>query len=214
MSRYTLLFAIAITAIAGCSDRTARVSGKVTLDGEPLGVAEGQRGTVLFRPVEGGATTTAIISNDGTYALSTGSQGGIKPGDYLISVRVVEIVPSEVEGVAPSGKAITPAIYANPLKSGLQHTVRAGSNLVNLELDSTAGPIEPIELQEFEASDEAEGTEEAPAAEAETTELPAEDASDTEAVAKSTEPEASTNAADNADSNGDIQEPMEKQHDQ
>lgn len=136
-----------LIAVAGCSDLTSQVSGIVYLDGKPLRVAEDERGTVVFRPVEGGPTTTAIIDRDGAYALKTGSADKIKPGDYLVAVRVVEIKAAAVAGQAPSGEPLTPAIYANPLESGLQFTVKSGSNQLDLELDGNAGPARAIELE-------------------------------------------------------------------
>lgn len=141
------VLACSVASLAGCSDLTSRVSGQVMLDGKPLEIAEGQRGTVLFRPVEGGPTTTAIIESDGTYTLKTGSASGIKPGDYLVSVRVVEIKPAGEEGAAPTGTPITPAIYADPLQSGFQFNVKSGNNRFDLELDSTAGPVYKLEAE-------------------------------------------------------------------
>ncbi len=133
--------------LAGCSDLTSQVSGQVKLDGKPLSIAKGQRGTVLFRPVEGGPTTTAIIESDGTYTLKTGSASGIKPGDYLVSVRVVDIQPAAEDGGAPTGTPMTPAIYADPLQSGFQFNVKSGTNRFDLELDSTAGPVHKLETE-------------------------------------------------------------------
>lgn len=140
-------------ALTGCSDLSSSVTGLVKMDGEPLKIAEDQRGTVMFRPVKGGATATAIIDDDGTYELSTGSKRAIAPGDYLVAVRVVQIVPAAAGETTPSGTPITPALYADPLKSGLQYTVASGSNNIDIDLDSDAGPIIPVEPEALEDSE-------------------------------------------------------------
>lgn len=145
MQKLILAFACLLFT-TGCSELSSRVSGQVSLDGQKVSIGESERGTVQFRPIDGGPNATAIIGSDGTYSLNTGTSDGVKPGEYMVSVRLVEMVPAAEEGGAPSGRPLTPAIYANPLESGLQCTVKAGDNNFDIELDSSAGPIREMKI--------------------------------------------------------------------
>ncbi|WP_145282385.1 hypothetical protein [Pirellulimonas nuda] len=136
--RYAVLFVLSV-ACAGCSERTAAVSGTVKLDKAPLAITEGQRGMVVFRPVAGGATCTSLIGADGGYRVATGAASGVVPGDYMVSVRVIELVQG-AEGEGASGRPITPAVYSDPLTSGLLYTVQSGANQIDIPLESSAGP--------------------------------------------------------------------------
>ncbi|MEM8495151.1 MAG: hypothetical protein AAF663_07155 [Planctomycetota bacterium] len=95
---------------------------------------------IVFRPVSGGATCTGTVQSDGTYSIATGTRNALVPGDYLVSIRVVELLQSETKGAPPLGRPVTPAVYADPLTSGLSFNVRAGSNTYDLLLESSAGP--------------------------------------------------------------------------
>lgn len=145
-SMATCCKAIAIASVAlftsGCGDLNATVSGVVKLDGEVLRCEHNRRGTVVFGPVAGGASATGIIDDNGRYSVRTGSNAGVKPGDYVVGVRVLEIVPHEDGVSAPSGEPITPVLYSNPLTSGLITTLKSGSNTFDIELDSSAGPLQ------------------------------------------------------------------------
>jgi hypothetical protein len=142
MKRALTSVAIGCLLLAGCSDLSSTVVGVVKLDGQPLSVGENQRGTVVFRPVDGGPTSTGRIDKFGKFKLSTGANMGVIPGDYMVAVRLVDIIPEEGEMPAPSGRPATPAIYADPLNSGLQFSITRGVNNISIELDSSAGPIQ------------------------------------------------------------------------
>lgn len=172
-ARYSHAWMVAALAFlglqaTGCSERTARVSGVVKLDDSPMKITDGQRGMVVFRPVAGGATCASLIDAEGTFSVATGASAGVTPGDYMVSVRVIELVPGEEEGQEASGQAITPALYANPLTSGLMYKVGSGENKLVIELDSMAGPavLPPpvVEREGDEEADAAGGTEGEPAA--------------------------------------------------
>lgn len=143
-----LIAVLAAVGFTGCSDLSATVKGTVFLDGKPLSVTDSQRGTVVFRPVAGGPTCTGLIGSAGEYNISTGSENGLAPGDYLVSVQVVESQPPRGGSDAPTGKPITPAVYSDPLTSRLNLMVRSGSNRHDIELDSSAGPaVLPVEAE-------------------------------------------------------------------
>lgn len=148
---HTLVLAVlGLLAPIGCSDLTATVSGKVYLDDKPLKVSGAQRGMVVFRPVAGGPTCSGLIDADGQYRISTGSKAAVAPGDYMVSARVMEVVPSPNSNRPPTGRPLTPAVYGDPLTSGLTTTVKRGANQYDLKLKSSAGPaVEPVaSLQE------------------------------------------------------------------
>lgn len=150
-----LLLACAVT---GCSDQTARVSGKVLLDDKPMKVEDDQRGMLVFRPVAGGPTCSGLVSPDGTYKISTGSSAGLVPGDYMVSVRLIQLIPAKEGEAVPSGEPLTPAVYADPLTSGLTVAVKSGQNNVDIELSSAAGPAVLPVAETESAGDDADPT--------------------------------------------------------
>lgn len=150
------------------------MSGVVKLDDKPLSLSDSQRGMIVFRPVAGGATCSGLLNSDGTYSVATGGTAALAPGDYLVSVRVVELVEASDEATPPSGRAVTPAIYADPLTSGLTYVVKSGPNTYDVALDSTAGPATVVTPLAEVAGDESVPAEadEAELNEAELTEAP------------------------------------------
>lgn len=157
--RMSMVIVLTTVVIAGCSRMTATVTGTVKLDGQPLRIGKSERGTVLFRPVKGGATATALIDENGNYTLSTGGTAALAPGDYLVAVRATEIIPSSDDSQTPTGRPITPYIYGNPLESGLLCNVKRGQQSYNIDLRSDAGPV----VAEPESEDLSENGEPAPA---------------------------------------------------
>src|SRR5215213_9123960 len=115
-----VLFA-AIVAAAGCSGSgpESEVTGKVTLDGQPVGP-----GAVVFAPIEGQTNPAdGAIQLDGSYFLKTSREIGLKPGTYKVSVSVFdqpEVKPGE-RSMVPA-KLITPQKYADTETSGLEYT--------------------------------------------------------------------------------------------
>jgi hypothetical protein len=105
------------------------MSGQVTLDGEPL-----TKGTVVFHPEKAGADAYATIDTSGTYSVRTGTDKGLEPGDYVVTVVATT-------GPPPYGKLITPERYGSAKKSGLKVTVGAGDNRFDIPLkgDRQAG---------------------------------------------------------------------------
>lgn len=111
----------------------AEVSGRVTLDGKPVGP-----GTIVFSPV-GGTTNPAdgAIQVDGTYFLKTSREVGLPAGKYDVGITVLDqpdVKPGERSMEA--AKYITPQKYADPSTSGLQYEVEPGSNSIDVELSS------------------------------------------------------------------------------
>jgi hypothetical protein len=126
---------VIVCAIAGCGGAyDATVSGIVTLDGKAL-----PGGLVGFHPVSAGPSAYAVIDDSGKYSVRTGTERGLPPGDYKVTASANEPPASErgeQGGPPPPGKSITPAWYRMKETSGLQYTVKLGSNTINLELKS------------------------------------------------------------------------------
>jgi len=118
---------------SGCgTGMPSSVSGSVTLDGKPV-----SKGNVSFMPVTDGATAYGTIAADGTYTLSSGSNSGANPGDYVVVVVVNGDIPPPVPGKTPENpKALSPIKYASKDTSDLKVTVKAGPNVIPLEMKS------------------------------------------------------------------------------
>jgi hypothetical protein len=130
------LLCLALIACAGCGNGLSSVSGKLTLDGQPLARSEQVQVTIMFYPESGGGAPAAgMVDESGRYSLSTGRQDGIAPGDYLVALAAVEVKPS-APGRPPNKRVITPMRYTNPKQSELRAAVQPGSNTFDFELTS------------------------------------------------------------------------------
>lgn len=101
----------------------------MTLDGQPLHGGKGDtRVTVQLQPVDGiGANAVGLADENGNYKIATGSQGGVKPGDYYVTCSVSTLKP---------GGPVADPKYANAKTSGLKFSVQAGKNEFNIPLQS------------------------------------------------------------------------------
>jgi len=129
--RVLALVAMAVVSVAlpGCGNGLAQVTGQVTLDGQPIHGGKGDtRVTVQFLPVDGvGVNGVALADEEGYYRMATGSQGGVKPGDYYVTCSVSTLKPGSIS-VDPK--------YANARTSGLKFTVQPGKSEFNIPLQS------------------------------------------------------------------------------
>ncbi|ADB18261.1 hypothetical protein Psta_3600 [Pirellula staleyi DSM 6068] len=126
-----LVTAVALLVAAGCGGLEASVSGVVKLDGAPL-----TKGDVAFHPVGKGTAAYGVVDGSGKYQLSTGTDAGLLPGDYVVTVVVTEEVPLQ-PGAAPLPPKVTsPIKYSDKGQSPLRVTVKAGSNDIPLELSA------------------------------------------------------------------------------
>src|SRR5262245_38136533 len=84
-----------VLTLTGCGNGLAKVSGVVTLDGQPLRSGNDVRATVYFQPASGaGAAAVGILDEEGKFTLSSGSQTGVAPGEYVITCSATQIIPS------------------------------------------------------------------------------------------------------------------------
>ena len=127
---------LALAVLGGCGSDIGQVSGVVTLDDQPLRGGGDVRATVYFQPVSGtGTTASGLLDENGQYELSSGSQEGVAPGEYAVTISATQLVRSPSGGPA-GGKRITDPSYANASTSGFKFTVEPGQNEYNLALNS------------------------------------------------------------------------------
>jgi len=141
VSRFFKLFTVIASAMVanGCGNDLAQVTGVVTVDGQPLRGGGDVRVTVIFQPSTGnGRVAVGLANADGEYRLSSGSEQGVVPGDYVVTCSAIELVRTPGGGAA-GARAITDPSYANSRTSGFRFTVQPGKNEFDLALDSRAG---------------------------------------------------------------------------
>lgn len=140
---------ITLVTMAGCGPsypETAPVTGKVTLDGQPLST-----GKIVFYPKEG-RPAMGQIEPDGTYTLTTFEEGdGALPGEHKVTIKATEVVGGQMpksfeEEVALGTKGgptmspgelkwLAPSKYAQRETSPLAATVTLeGENQIDFEL--------------------------------------------------------------------------------
>lgn len=113
---------------------SAQVSGRVTLDGQPL-----DTGNVAFVPVHDGPASTGSIDSSGYYRLNTGTAQGVVPGEYRVAVVATKPPPPPDPRKPPQPpELLTPSKYARAETSDLRFVVKAGSQTIDLSL--TAAP--------------------------------------------------------------------------
>lgn len=90
----------------------------------------------MFQPVAGsGASAVGIVDENGQYQLSTGSEEGIQPGEYIVTCSASELIPPKDPAGTPGGRRITDAKYNSAATSELRFTVHPGKNRFDITLD-------------------------------------------------------------------------------
>lgn len=132
-----LVAVIALTlGNGGCGSNLAQVTGVVTVDGQPLRGGNDVRATVIFQPSTGaGRVAVGLVNEDGEYRLSSGSEAGVVPGEYVATCSATQLVRAQDGGVA-GGRRITDSSYASSKTSGFRFTVAPGRNEFDLALNS------------------------------------------------------------------------------
>jgi hypothetical protein len=134
--------------LTGCGSgrpATAKVTGKVTLAGQPV-----PQGTITFYP-QTGRPATGRLQSDGTYTLTTFDPGdGALVGKHTVTVEAVKFSgvepPKSVEEEMKQGKGLSssrtppqserlvPPRYAQRDASGLTAEVKPGPNTFDFDL--------------------------------------------------------------------------------
>ena len=133
MKSLAIFFGVSLLSccLAGCGVSLPSVRGNVSLDGKPL-----DHGIVAFQAAESGAMGVANIQEDGSYSVTTGTDSGLAPGAYLVSVTAYKTKPHP-DGVSePLYAMITPARYNDPKTSGFQVEVKPGKNTFVFALEA------------------------------------------------------------------------------
>ena len=135
-----LAVVVAISIVTGgCGSGLAEVTGVVTVDGQPLRGGNDVRATVIFQPSTGvGRVAVGLVDEVGQYHLSSGSEEGVVPGEYVVTCSATQLVRGR-DGGAAGGRRVTDSKYANSKTSGFKFTVEPGTNQFDLALNSIAG---------------------------------------------------------------------------
>ncbi len=137
-----LPIAVALLFLAGCGrslPETAPVTGRITLDGNPV-----PKGRIVFVPDEGRPAIGAI-QPDGTYRLTTFAPGdGAVLGHHTVTIQANEViggaVPGSFEEEIEKGQRggvlrhLVPEQYNSPKHSGLSVQVGPGPNEIDFDL--------------------------------------------------------------------------------
>ena len=124
-----LLAAMSLALVAGCTSREdlpdlGQVSGRVTLDGQPVSNA-----SVRFEPEMGHAATSFALSDtNGEYELyyTQGVKGAV-PGKHIVYIQTMPGPPGEPAMALPAKYRTGQALTAE---------VTPGKNEINFELTS------------------------------------------------------------------------------
>ncbi len=138
----TVLVAAALTAFTGCgpgSGPTGTVTGKVTLDGEPV-----PQGCAVTFVSSAGFTASAKVGAGGSYTLLNVDKPAIPVASYKVAVAqpAAEVSGADYEkymspdggGGAKTAPETIPAKYQSTETSGLSFDVKEGPNTINIEL--------------------------------------------------------------------------------
>ena len=127
---------IAACLVSGCGSDSGRgaVSGKVTVDGQPLA-----EGVITFVPAAGtdGPSAGSEVK-DGRYSIP--AETGPVPGDYRVELRAQKKTGKmiEVGSPEPPGTKIPETVEALPAmyntKSTLKETIKVGNNPIDFDL--------------------------------------------------------------------------------
>jgi len=115
----------------GCGNGMESLSGKVTVQGKIV-----PEGTISFRNKESGTIAVSVIEKDGSYSVKTGSKGGLKAGEYEVTIAALKGIhpPATPENPYSKFPRWSAARYADYETSGLTLTVRRGSNVKDFDL--------------------------------------------------------------------------------
>jgi hypothetical protein len=121
---------VVVFLLAGCGGpaNVGKVSGTVTLDGQPLPDA-----TVTFSPVKEGSSALGKTDSSGYYSLRyTGGASGAEIGENKVMISTYDAGDPDSDPPRPEVKERVPPEYN--VKTKLKADVKSGSNTFDWEL--------------------------------------------------------------------------------
>jgi hypothetical protein len=128
-----LVSLLSFGAINGCGSNNdlASVTGKITLDGQPLADA-----AVVFSPTSAGTTSYGRTDSSGNYVMMfSDSEKGAWIGENLVRISTGDVGVGGDQGK----KETVPSVYN--VSSTLRKTVEKKANRFDFELMSSAGKV-------------------------------------------------------------------------
>ncbi|MGE0757576.1 MAG: carboxypeptidase-like regulatory domain-containing protein [Pirellulaceae bacterium] len=126
-----------VVSLIGCGgpENVGQVSGKVTMDGQPLADA-----VVQFEPLAGNAPSSGITDASGEYTLRyTREHLGAEVGEHRVRITTFRGGDPDADPPRPPVKEKVPAKYNG--QTELRADVKSGANTFDFELQS-GGKIE------------------------------------------------------------------------
>ncbi len=141
IARWNLVVLAACVAIAGCRPgyqlETGKVTGQVTVDGQPV-----SKGFVIFVPPTG-RRASGPIGPEGRFSLTTYRiDDGAIVGPHSVGIVAFDDMDQYYRAFYDDTsdyempKAIVPEQYGDPFSSGLTFEVKAGRNQADFHLKS------------------------------------------------------------------------------
>jgi hypothetical protein len=127
---------VVLTGCGGGLPEVAPVRGTVTFDGKPLPTFK--NAAVIFTPRHGRTAKSVISPADGSFDLSTYATGdGARIGIHSVTVSAtVDDATVKTEKGNPGIRHVLPERFADRDTSGLVFDVKAGENVVEIQLRS------------------------------------------------------------------------------
>ena len=136
--------------VSGCGGaKVAKVTGKVTLGGQPLSGA-----MVIFQPKAGSSPSAGRTDGSGAYSLVfTRKINGAEIGEHDVTISTYQEGDPGGEPPVPQVAEQVPLKYRN--RGGLTATVKSGSNVIDFPLEP--GPIEEPKPEKGKAKKNPDG---------------------------------------------------------
>lgn len=128
-----------LIAFVGCGGSTARISGKVLLNGEPVPSAD-----IEFVPKEDDSQNfRGVLLEDGSYAIDYGPAGAMPIGDYLVKVTLYRTRNGKPLPEGEEGEVLKSSGKVQVLRYVLELPVTGSSSSADLLLEK--GTLQPDE---------------------------------------------------------------------
>ena len=119
----------------GCNSSTVKISGKVTLNQEPVA------GTIIdFTSSDGSKNFRGVSLDDGTYRIDYGADGGLPMGRYQITVSRAETLDGQPLPSGEAGMVLRNSGQAIDRRYVLHKEIATSSTEFDLVLDDAEPP--------------------------------------------------------------------------